>query len=454
MVYSLVKLLFSLSGFFPILCYAMNKKTTLRHMGEVVLVLISVSNAAFADASSERLDAYKGNKLLSPEVNIATINSASSEHSDVAVFTPSVLSWKSYSNMQDAAFSKFMDWTKEDFEEFFKGYTWNTYEKYVDAWNFLSQTGNDHLQGAVISDEDAIAVLQAQLEKLLNEDSIDNRPFPCEGLDFSGLNLAYAWLNNFTGMTAEQLFSAAHIGFATLPAIDFTGVDFGGKDLHGIDMSRCTGITAEQLLAAKDIGGTTLPSVNFAGANLSGLDLNGVDLSKCTNLTASQLLSASDIRGTSLPAIDFTGADLSGKNLGSIDFSLCTGLTGKQLAAASSIQNTNLPAIDFTGADLSGKSLISVDFSMCTGLSASQVLAATSLTNVKLPAIDFSGVDLTGKRLYGVDFTKCTGLTGTQLSNATNISYIRLTSEQYESMKTDLPSGKTIWVNDILTRIP
>lgn len=423
-------------------------------MWAVFLALISVSNAAFADASSERLDAYKGNKLLPPEINIATINSVSSEHSDVAVFTPNVLSWESYSNTQDAVFGKFMDWTKEDFEEFFKGYTQDTYEKYVDAWNFLSQTGNDHLQGAVISDEDAIAVLQAQLEKLVKEHSIDSTPFPCEGLDFSGLDLLGCQLENFTGMTAEQLFSAARITYATLPAIDFTGVDFGGKNLSCVDMSRCTGITAEQLLASEDISSTTLPSVNFEGANLSGLNLDGVDFSKCTNLTASQLLSASDIRGASLPAIDFTGADLSGKNLGGIDFSLCTGLTGKQLAAASSIQNTKLPAIDFTGVDLSRKSLAYVDFSMCTGLSASQVLAATNLTNVKLPAIDFSGVDLTGKHLNFVDFTKCTGLTGTQLSNATNIHCIRLTSEQYDSMKTDLPSGTTIYVNDILTEIP
>ena len=387
-------------------------KTTLRHIWAVFLALISVSNAAFADASSERLDAYKGNKLLPPEINIATINSASSEHSDVAVFTPSVLSWESYSNMQDAVFSKFMDWTKEDFEEFFKGYTYNTYEKYVDAWNFLSQTGNDHLQGAVISDEDAIAVLQAQLEKLLNEDSIDYTPFPCEGLDFSGLSLVYAQLDNFTGMTAEQLFSAAHLQYASLPAIDFTGVDFGGKFL------------------------------------------TGVDLSKCTGLTASQLLSASDIRSTLLPAIDFTGADLSGKDLESIDFSRCTGLTGKQLAAAPYIQHTKLPAIDFTGADLSGKSLTGVDFSKCTGLSASQVLASASLFHAKLPAIDFSGVDLSGKDLTGVDLSKCTGLTGTQLSNATDIRNIRLTSEQYESMKTDLPSGKLIYVNGKRTRIP
>ena len=341
-------------------------------MGAVFLALISVSNAAFADASSERLDAYKGNKLLPPEINIATINSASSEHSDVAVFTPSVLSWKSYSNMQDAAFSKFMDWTKEDFEEFFKDYTWDTstYDKYVDAWNFLSQTGNDHLQGAVISDEDAIAVLQAQLEKLVSERSIDSTPFPCEGLDFSGLVLTNLHLENFTGMTAEQLFSAIKIRGATLPAIDFTGADFRDRDLQGVNFSKCTNLTAAQLLSALNINGTTLPSVNFAGANLSGSDLNGVDLSKCTNLTAAQLLEA------------------------------------------------------------------------------------TSLTNVKLPAIDFSGADLTGKRLYGVDFTKCTGLTGIQLSNARGISEIWLTSEQYESMKTDLPSGTTIFVNGDPTRIP
>ena len=339
-------------------------------MGEVILVLISVSNAAFADASSERLAAYKGNKLIPHEVNIATINSASSEHSDVAVFTPSVLSWKSYSNMQNAAFSKFMDWTKEDFEEFFKGYTNDTYEKYVDAWNFLSQTGNDHLQGAVISDEDAIAVLQAQLEKLVSERSIDSTPFPCEGLDFSGLVLSNCKLENFTGMTADQLFSAISIRHATLPAIDFTGVDFRDRDLQGVNFSKCTNLTADQLLSAAHINGTTLPSVNFAGAKLNGLNLDGVDFSKCTNLTAAQLLEA------------------------------------------------------------------------------------TNLTNVKLPAIDFSDVDLTGKRLYGVDFTKCTGLTGTQLSNARGISEIWLTSEQYESMKTNLPSGTYIHVNGDLTEIP
>ena len=33
---------------------------------------------------------------------------------------------------------------------------------FEEAWNALSQFGNDHVQGAVISDEDALALLQNQ----------------------------------------------------------------------------------------------------------------------------------------------------------------------------------------------------------------------------------------------------------------------------------------------------
>ena len=51
------------------------------------------TNAAFADDSENRLNAYKGNKLIPQEVNITTINAASSESVDVAVFTPDTLSW-------------------------------------------------------------------------------------------------------------------------------------------------------------------------------------------------------------------------------------------------------------------------------------------------------------------------------------------------------------------------
>ena len=40
---------------------------------------------------------------------------------------------------------------------------------FEDAWNVLSQFGNDHVQGAVISDEDALALLQNQFNTLVNQ---------------------------------------------------------------------------------------------------------------------------------------------------------------------------------------------------------------------------------------------------------------------------------------------
>lgn len=274
----------------------MNKTTMSHHilMGGVLLALISVSNAAFADASSERLDAYKGNKLLSPEVNIATINSASSEHSYVAVFTPSVLSWKSYSNMQDAAFSKFMDWTKEDFETFFADSA--NAPDFEEAWNALSQFGNDHVQGAVISDEDALAVLQAQLNRLCNNGTLSGKSFPCEGLDFSGLFCDSMDLSKCTGLSAEQFFSMPSKEYCTLPAIDFTNTNFAqAGQLRGVDLSKCTGLTANQLFSTSGIVECILPAIDFTGVSFAGKDLYGVDFSKCSGISSEQLKEAANI---------------------------------------------------------------------------------------------------------------------------------------------------------------
>lgn len=53
-----------------------------------------------------------------------------------------------------------------------------------------------------------------------------------------------------------------------------------------------------------------------------------------------------------------------------------------------------------------------------------------------------------------IDLSKCRGLTGEQLAKASNIDNISLTSTQYESMKTSLPSGKYIYVDNIHTKIP
>ena len=144
--------------------------------GLITLSFIISSNFGFADVSSDRLDTYKANKLIPNEVQIATINSVSTDATGVAVFSPDALSWKSYSNAASAALGKYMDWTREDFEAFF-AYPANEVE-FEEAWNFLSQAGNDHLQGATISDEDAMSVLQEQFDTWIGMISKPAYAFP------------------------------------------------------------------------------------------------------------------------------------------------------------------------------------------------------------------------------------------------------------------------------------
>ena len=50
-----------------------------------VLSSSMIANSAFADVSTDRVDTYKANKLIPNEVQIATINSVSSDSIGVAV---------------------------------------------------------------------------------------------------------------------------------------------------------------------------------------------------------------------------------------------------------------------------------------------------------------------------------------------------------------------------------
>lgn len=373
----------------------MNKTTISRHIGGMAtLALLFFSNAAFADDSENRLNAYKGNKLIPHEVNIATVNAVSSQSTSIAVFTPAALSWKSYDNLQDVLFGKFMDWTREDFEAFFADSA--NEAEFEDAWKFLSQTGNDHLQGAAISDEDAMAVLQAQFNALVENYEISGKAFPCEGLDMSNMNICT------------------------------------------MDFSKCTGLTWEQVISANDYTWITLPAMDFSGVNISGYDLTGINFANCTGLSWEQLSSAQWIRKSTLPNIDLSNAVMSGMALDGVDFSNCTGLTWEQLASASDITYAVLPALNLSSVNLTGKDMEGIDFSKCTGLTWGQLASASDMTYTTLPVMNLSGVDTTGKDLSGVDFSNCTELTTEHLSNASNINRIIISSSQYETMKADL----------------
>lgn len=191
----------------------------------IIFILCALpAGLAVADVSSDRIDTYKSNKLLPSEVQIATVNSVASNTAGVAVFSPNILSWNSYSNTMSAAMGKFMDWTRADFETFFADSA--NAPDFEEAWNALSQFGNDHVQGAVISDEDALAVLQAQLNRLCNNGTLSGKSFPCEGLDFSGLFCDSMDLSKCTGLSAEQFFSMPSKDYCILLAIDFIDTIF------------------------------------------------------------------------------------------------------------------------------------------------------------------------------------------------------------------------------------
>ena len=237
--------------------------------GLSALSVTIIANFGFADVSSDRLDTYKANKLIPNDVQIASINSVSTESTGVAVFSPDALAWKSYSNASSAALAKYMDWTREDFEAFFADRA--NASGFEDAWNFLSQTGNDHLQGAAISNTDAIQLLQSELDALL-----DGSPgrfygftmpvFPCEGLDFSGKDLYGIDLSKCKDMTAEQLFSSSSFEWSILPDIDFSDTIIPGHHvLFYVDFTKCTGLfTWEQLSSAQNsLEGIKLTSTQY-----------------------------------------------------------------------------------------------------------------------------------------------------------------------------------------------
>lgn len=305
--------------------------------GLSALSVIIIANYGFADVSSDRLDTYKANKLIPNEVQIATINSVSTDATGVAVFSPDALSWKSYSNASSAALGKYMDWTREDFEAFFADPA--NEAGFEDAWNALSQFGNGHVQGAAISDEDAMSLLQAEFDKLALECRYGNLSkfpaFPCEGIDFSGTIFNYTDLTALEGLTGEQFASIDTIHYCDLPKIDVTGLDLSGLSFYSMDLNMFPELTLSQFLSLANFTQCVVPPFDFSGVDLSNKTLNYADFTACTGLTGEQIFSAKQFTGVKLPALDLTGVDFTGKNIQSVDFTRCTGLTAEQILSSS-----------------------------------------------------------------------------------------------------------------------
>lgn len=315
-------------------------------LGGSSLIAFCGANAVFADVSEDRIETYKNNKLIPQEVNISTVNSVSSESIPVAVFIQELLSWKPYSDAQHAAFSKYMDWSKEDFETFLADSA--NASEIEEVWNALSQIGNNHLQGAAISDEDAMNILQSEFERLRQQYlySYGTFPaFPCEGIDFTNLYLEAIDFRNCTGITGAQLAATNTIFACAFNTVDFTGVDLSNAYFIQIIIpANSTGLTWDQIKSAKYMSDFTLPNMDLSNADFAGQNLNGLDFSNCHGMTWTQLNSAANITDITLPKLDLTSVDLTGKNLYRVNFMNCTGLSKEQLKQASNVEQIYLTA--------------------------------------------------------------------------------------------------------------
>ena len=268
-------------------------------------------NAALADATSDaRIQAYKANKLIPQNVVLPTSTGAADSDA-VVLFNKGALSWSSTTALSASyapLLEKYGDMTIDELRAAMGPADWTengwisevTPER-QEIRDYLSLIANNKLKSDNLGSDEALAYLQEQFELILSEqrDSGEGvfQAFPCEGLDFTGMDLANVDLSSCTGIIGEQILSASEIGWATLPAITFSGNEsFDEENLYYTDLSRCTGITGEQIMSADEIGWATLPAITFSGnESFNGKELCGTDFSKCTGITGAQIGSATSV---------------------------------------------------------------------------------------------------------------------------------------------------------------
>lgn len=293
-----------------------------------LLPIISFCNTLVADISDLRLDTYKSNKLLPMDVSIATINTSTSNNTKdtigVAVFTPNLLSWTLYSDLNSATIAgvlqklqeKFGVLSAEDLKNFLpkyddyinaEGEDWDGYTSAIalapnvpevqEYFDYLSALASGKLTGGLSKEEAAKALVDGMYN--LNAMSgygyyeIFDTPIT---IDLTGIQLNTDRIIVATGTvlkgTYEQFYGLSSLSDLTI-CTDWSGCESLPK-LYRADLTQSTGLDAASLIKT-DIRAAKLPAIDFSGVDLSGVDLSSVDLTKCTGLTGEQLAGAGNI---------------------------------------------------------------------------------------------------------------------------------------------------------------
>ena len=262
------------------------------------------------------------------DVSIATINTSTSNNTKdtigVAVFTPNLLSWTLYSDLNSATIAgvlqklqeKFGVLSAEDLKNFLpkyddyinaEGEDWDGYTSAIalapnvpevqEYFDYLSALASGKLTGGLSKEEAAKALVDGMYN--LNAMSgygyyeIFDTPIT---IDLTGIQLNTDRIIVATGTvlkgTYEQFYGLSSLSDLTI-CTDWSGCESLPK-LYRADLTQSTGLDAASLIKT-DIRAAKLPAIDFSGVDLSGVDLSSVDLTKCTGLTGEQLAGAGNI---------------------------------------------------------------------------------------------------------------------------------------------------------------
>ena len=404
----------------------------LKREGAVFSAFLSLLciNAAFADSSSDRLAAYKANKLIPANVCIDVGDQSDAE----ATFVPAQWTWAIARNagLLNLA-ATFSGWSLEDFQN----YDW------------LSLSGI----------EDRRKANEAYFNYLTKVANGEITPECSELTKDLATQLKLAFLRDDYTRTSV---------LGDSPAFEFSGTEHLAdytSTIAGANLTNCKGLTLSQFYDVS-LYDTSLPDITVQGnedfSRLSMSDL--MDLSSLKGITAGQLVQFGLISNCKVPNMQCDGSeDFSKFNISGGDLSGWTGITGTQVLQAISTgraDSVTWPAtLTFTGTeDFSSANVKNRDLSLFKGITAAQ-LTTTELTGTVLPAADFTGAPGFTQSIQRADLTQCTGLTAQQITSSSNWVNIKLTQAQYDSMANDLAASmptnksKRIYIDGVLKTI-
>lgn len=293
-----------------------------------LLPIISFCNTLVADISDVRLDTYKSNKLLLMDVSIATINASASNNAKdsigVAVFTPNLLSWTMYSDLNSANIASALQKLQEKFGAL----------SAEDLKNFLPK--HDDYINAEGEDEDGYTSAIALAPNVPEvQEYFDYLSALASGKLTGGLSkeeATKALVDGMYNLDAMSVYGYYEI-FDTPITIDLTGIQLN-TDRINVAIGTVLKGTYDQFCGLSSLSDLTI-CTDWSGCE-SLPNFYHADLTQSTGLDAASLIKT-NIRVAKLPAIDFSGVDLSGVDLFGVDLTKCTGLTGEQLAGAGNI---------------------------------------------------------------------------------------------------------------------